>query len=78
MKGVKLVLLSVFIFIGYDDEDIAKRPVSIENMSECYRQNEWNENIIAGELIGKWQWIYTENFWAPDEGQNTEKRKQSY
>jgi len=78
MKGVILVLLSVFIFIGCDDEDVAKRPVSLENMSDCYRQNEWNENIIAKELTGKWQWIYTENLWAPDEGQNTENENRGF
>lgn len=72
MKKVIFVLLSVFIYIGCDDEDIAQRPVSLEKMSNSYHQNEWNENIIAEELTGKWQWIYTENFWAPDEGQNTE------
>ena len=22
--------------------------------------------------IGKWKWIYSENFWAPNEGRNTE------
>jgi|GEM_PF-5827904 len=78
MKGVIIVLLSVFIFIGCDDEDVSKRPVSLENMSDCYRQNEWNENIIAKELTGKWQWIYTENFWAPDEGQNTENENRVF
>ena len=78
MKGVIIVLLSVFIFIGCDDEDVSKRPVSLENMSDCYRQNEWNENIIAKELTGKWQWIYTENLWAPDEGQNTENENRGF
>ena len=78
MKGVILVLLSIFIFIGCDDEDVAKRPVSLENMSDCYRKNEWNKNIIAKELTGKWQWIYTENFWAPDEGQNTENENRGF
>jgi hypothetical protein len=75
MKKFILAFLSTLIFLGCNDDDIDQRPMSINEISNCYKQQEWNENKIAEELKGKWQWIYTENFWSPDKGRNTENEK---
>ena len=75
MKKFILAFLSTLIFLGCNDDDIDQRPMSINEISSCYKQQEWNENKIAEELKGKWQWIYTENFWSPDKGRNTENEK---
>ncbi len=75
MKKFILAFLSTLIFLGCNDDDIDQRPMSITEISNCYKQQEWNENIITEELMGKWQWFYTENFWSPDKGRNTENEK---
>ena len=30
---------------------------------------------LREELIGRWRWVYAVNYWAPDEGRNTENEE---
>lgn len=40
----------------------------------CYQDSEWSVVKVKDALIGEWKWIYSENFWAPNEGLNTEDK----
>lgn len=67
-----IIVFIVFTIISCDKEDISSRPLSQTEIWTCYSQIDWNESQIRDELIGKWRWVYTENYWAPEKGHNTE------
>lgn len=74
MKMLKrtFILISIILNIGCDKEEITQRPMSETDIWNCYTNSEWTELKIRTELIGRWKWIYSENFWAPDKGRNAE------
>jgi len=63
---------SMLFILSCEKEDVSQRPISQTDIWNCYNESEWSELKVRNELIGKWKWIYSENFWAPDEGWNTE------
>ena len=62
----------MLFILSCEKEDVPKRPISQTDIWNCYNDSEWSELRVRNQLIGKWKWIYSENFWAPDEGWNTE------
>jgi len=66
---ISLVILSLF---SCDKEEYPERPISELEIWNCYSQSVWDNNKINNELIGKWQWVYSINYWNPDKGWNTE------
>ncbi len=77
MKIVKshLFVVSFIFIISCDKEELSNRPMSQAAIWDCYNKSSWNDTQIREELIGQWRWIYTENFWVPEEGRNTENEK---
>ena len=69
---IGIIVLITFTIFSCDKEDITSRPMSQSEIWTCYNQIDWNDNKIRDELIGKWKWIYTESYWAPEKGRNTE------
>lgn len=67
-----LMLISIFSILSCDKEDTSERPMSQTDIWNCYHNSEWSLLEIRNELIGKWKWTFTEDFWAPDQGLNTE------
>ena len=74
MKKIKraLILILTIIFISCNKEEVSQRPMSQTDIWNCYNNSEWTDLKIRNELIGSWKWIYSENFWTPDKGRNTE------
>ena len=70
-----LILISIIFIVGCEKEDISKRPLGQTDIWSCYNSSAWTNLTIRKELIGSWKWIYTENYWAPDKGWNTENEK---
>lgn len=67
-----IMLSSMFLIFSCVKEDISQRPMSQTDIWNCYNESEWSQLKVRNELIGKWKWVYNENYWAPDEGRNTE------
>ena len=67
-----IIVLIVFTIISCDKEDISQRPMSQTSIWNCYNDSEWTDLNIRNEFIGSWKWIYSESYWAPDKGRNTE------
>lgn len=67
-----LIFTSMFLILSCDKEDVSQRPMSQTEIWDCYNDLEWKDIKIRNELIGRWKWIYSENYWAPDKGWNTE------
>lgn len=67
-----LMLILIFSLLSCDKEDVSQRPMSQTDIWSCYNNLEWSDLEIWNELIGSWKWIYTESYWAPDKGGNTE------
>ena len=63
---------AMLFILSCEKEDVSQRPMSQADIWDCYNNSEWSELKIRNELIGKWKWIYSESFWAPDKGWNTE------
>ncbi len=72
MKHTFLLVALIVFFTSCDTEEISKRPISEADMWNCYKDSEWTDAKIKNALIGKWKWIYSESYWAPDKGNNTE------
>ncbi|MCF8363371.1 MAG: hypothetical protein K9G70_12195 [Prolixibacteraceae bacterium] len=72
MKYLFSAILIIFFCISCDKEEISNRSMSQVDIWNCYKDSEWSDTKVKDALIGKWKWIYSENFWAPDEGWNTE------
>ena len=49
-------------------------PINQAVMFDCHHKQQWTETSVTNALIGKWQWIYSESYWAPGDGKNTESR----
>ena len=73
MKNLFLVLTLILFCISCDKEDIYERPMSQTDIWNCYNDSEWSDVKIRDALIGKWKWTYSQNYWAQNEGWNTEK-----
>lgn len=73
MKNLLLVLTLIFFCISCRKEDISERPMSQNDIWNCYNNLEWTDVKVKDALIGKWKWIYSESYWAPNKGRNTEK-----
>ncbi len=71
LKGT-MMLISILVLISCEKEEISQRPMSQTNIWNCYNDSEWTDLKIRDELTCSWKWIYSENFWAPDKGRNTE------
>ncbi len=67
-----LMLISMFSILSCDKEEVSQSPMSQTDIWNCYNNSAWSELKINNELIGRWKWVYSENFWAPDKGRNTE------
>lgn len=72
MKNIFLLIVLVLFCIRCDKEEISERPISQTDIWNCYNDSEWSDVKVSDVLIGKWKWTYSENFWAPDKGRNTE------
>ncbi len=72
MKNLFFVLAICLFSFSCDKEEIPERPMTQTEIWNCYNDLEWSDVTIKDALIGKWKWTYSENFWAPDEGRNTE------
>jgi len=72
MKNLFFLMMLILFCISCAEEDISGRPISQSDIWNCYNDSEWSDVKVKDELIGKWKWIYTENFWTPNEGWNTE------
>lgn len=73
MKNLFLVLVLILFCISCDKEDISEKPMSQTDIWNCYNDSEWSEVKVKDAIIGKWEWIYSENYWVYNEGWNTEK-----
>ena len=67
-----LILTLITSILSCNKEDAAQKHMSQTEIWECYNNTQWSEVKIKKELIGKWKWVYTENYWNPDKGRNTE------
>lgn len=67
-----LILALFFIGISCEKENKDEPPMSQTEIWDCYHEQTWDDLAIRDELIGEWQWIYTEASSAPNNGQNTE------
>lgn len=67
-----LMFTSVFFILSCDKENTPQAPISQTDIWGCYNESKWTELRISNELIGKWKWVYSVNYWTPDEGWNTE------
>ncbi len=54
-----------------EDENTFIPPNQMEFWN-CHTQTVWHMESVFNELVGKWKWIYSESYWAPGEGLNTE------
>lgn len=76
---MRLIIFS-FVFTGIlcfancnkNDGDLV--PINQATMFNCHNKQQWNETSVANALIGKWKWIYSESYWAPENGKSTESR----
>jgi len=70
--SIGITVLITFTILSCDTEDFSISPMSGVEMSNCYNQSNWVDTLIRDELIGKWQWIYTENNSTLGVGKNKE------
>ncbi|NOZ45546.1 MAG: hypothetical protein GXO79_02070 [Chlorobi bacterium] len=66
------LLLSLFTFSCIKLDKEPQRPISNSELWNCYNKTEWNENRIRESIIGKWKWIYTYDYWQPDDARYTD------
>ncbi|NPD48210.1 hypothetical protein [Lentimicrobium sp. S6] len=72
MRNIIFVALITLFCLSCDKEEITERPMSQTDIWNCYNDSEWSDVKIKNALIGKWKWTYTESYWAPENGMNTE------
>ena len=68
MKSYRFVitlLLSLALF-GCEKQKTPHPPKSLEDMHSCQHNKEWSTKSLRDSLVGKWRWLYTQNFWAPE------------
>ena len=69
------VLLLTTVSCDSERKELVPPPLSQAEMWDCYQQQEWDMQSLREELIGRWRWVYSVNYWAPDEGRNTESEE---
>jgi len=76
---MKIIIISFIVLIGVSLQSCKKEDLSInlptqEEMWSCHHQNDWDTTKMKNELSGKWKWVFTQNYWNPTEGRNTEDK----
>ena len=69
-----LALTGILCFNSCNKNEGDRIPINQAAMFECHDKKQWNKTSVTNALIGKWQWIYSESYWAPGNGKNTESR----
>lgn len=69
---VLVLLLLIFSCKKEKEEEIIKKPPTQMELWNCHTQTVWHKQNTFDELVGKWKWFYTENFWESNGGMNTE------
>jgi hypothetical protein len=74
---MKTIIISFFVLMSISLLSCKKEDPSInipdqEKMWDCHHQNDWNSSKIINAFSGKWKWVFTQNYWQPITGRNTE------
>jgi len=64
--------LLIGVLFSCNKDDFPTRPIEDDALKDCYNQTEWSNAKIKEVLIGKWKWVFEENYWAWGKGNNTE------
>jgi hypothetical protein len=64
MKKTYFPILMAFILLnfGCTQDDLQTKPISQVQIWNCYQSKTWNEDKVFELLVGRWQWVYSENY----------------
>jgi len=70
-----LAFLTLIIFYTRCSKDEPQNaPISQVQIWNCYQSKNWDEVKVFDALVGRWQWIYSENY-TEGNGNSTESEK---
>jgi len=64
MKKIFFALLIIFLVlkIGCTKDGLQTKPISQVQIWNCYQSKTWSEDKVFELLVGRWQWVYSEDY----------------
>jgi hypothetical protein len=64
MKKISFALIIAFVLlkIACTQDDLQNIPISQTQIWNCYQSKTWTKDKVFNLLVGRWQWVYSENY----------------